>query len=245
MSLLRIVVVSAGLRAPSSTRLLADQLGDAVAASLRSAGQQVEVQVIELRELAHEIADALLTGFPTGKLRTAVGSVAAADGLVVVSPTFSASYSGLFKSFFDLFEADALAGTPALLAATGGTERHSLVLEHALRPLFSYLGASPVRTGVYAATSDFGGASAGRLQARVARAATEVADAVVMRQGRHDHAGGGTGATTGTFGAPADRLPDPFEDVVPFMDLLADQQPLGQTASRRGAHPDAMEDEGL
>ena len=110
--------------------------------------------------MAHAIVDALLTGFPTGELRSAVEAVTAADVLVVVSPTFSASYSGLFKSFFDLFEGGSLPGTPTLLAATGGTERHSLVLEHALRPLFVYLGATPVRTGVYAATSDFGGEGA-------------------------------------------------------------------------------------
>ena len=59
------------------------------------------------------------------------------------------------------------AGVPVLLAATGGTERHSLMIEHAIRPLFTYLGAEPVRTGVYAATSDFGGVGSPRLASRV------------------------------------------------------------------------------
>ena len=138
------------------------------------------MRTIELREHAHAIADALLTGFPIGALRGAPrGRRPSADALVVVSPTFSASYSGLFKSFFDLFEAGSLPGMPTLLAATGGTERHSLVLEHALRPLFVYLGASPVRTGVYAATSDFGGEGAARLEERIRRAAREVADLAI------------------------------------------------------------------
>ena len=83
-------------------------------------------------------------------------AVAAADGLIVVSPIFSASYSGLFKSFFDVLDPAALDGKPVLIAATGGTERHSLVLDHALRPLFSYLHAVVVPTGVFAATSDWG-----------------------------------------------------------------------------------------
>jgi FMN reductase len=203
MSSPRIVVVSAGLRSPSSTRLLADQLGEAVAARLAAESRDADVRTIELRELAHAVADALLTGFPAAALREALDSVFSADALVVVSPTFSASYSGLFKSFFDLFEAGSLSGVPTLLGASGGSERHSLVLEHALRPLFVYLGASPVRTAVYAATSDFGGEGAGRLHERVERAAGELVAAL-------------TGA------GPARRPPpDPFSEVVPFGDLLA------------------------
>ena len=170
-----IAVVSAGMRSPSTTRLLADDLGEQVR---RALGGQAEVVSIELRQHAHALADAMLTGFPTGELKTAIEQVLSADALVVVTPTFSATFSGLFKSFFDVIEPDALAGMPVLLAATGGTERHSLMLEHAMRPLFTYLGAVPVRTGVYAATSDFGGPGSARLAERVARAARELADAV-------------------------------------------------------------------
>ncbi len=64
-----------------------------------------------------------------------------ADGVIAVTPVFTASYSGLFKSFFDLIDPTALTGTPVLIGATGGTARHSLVLDHALRPLFAYLRA--------------------------------------------------------------------------------------------------------
>ncbi len=144
----RVVVVSAGLRVPvDDPPARRTSSARPSASALRTAGEPVELEIVELRELAHPIVDALLTGFPTGDLRAAVEAVTEADALVVVSPTFSASFSGLFKSFLDLFEADSLPGTPTLLAATGGTERHSLVLEHALRPLLIYLGASPVRTG--------------------------------------------------------------------------------------------------
>ena len=172
-----IIVLSAGLRSPSSTRLLADDL----AAQVRAALPGAQIRVVEVREHAHAIADALLTGFPSGDLATALSEVTQADGLIVVTPTFSATYSGLFKSFLDLIEPGALEGMPVLLAATGGTERHSLMIEHALRPLFAYLGAAPVRTGVYAATADFGGEGTQRLATRSARAAAELAEAVAHR----------------------------------------------------------------
>jgi FMN reductase len=189
----RLVVVTAGLSNPSSTRILADQLAAASVAALGSA----EVEVIELRDLAHAITDNLLTGFPSGALADAVMSVAASDALIVVSPVFSASYSGLFKSFFDVLEPGALDGKPVLMAATAGTARHSLVLEHALRPLFSYLHAVPVPTAVFAASEDFGSHG---LAARIERAASELADAVLRR--------------------PRLKAADPFEDVTPFEELL-------------------------
>lgn len=171
----RIVVVSAGLSVPSSTKLLADKLGDAVERAVVARGQEVEVQHVELRPLAHGLADHLLTGFPTGDLATALEQVRHADALVVVTPVFSASYSGLFKTFFDVLEPGTLDGKPVVVAATAGTARHSLVLDHALRPLFAYLRAVVVPTGVFAASEDFGASDDGGLDKRVQRAAGELA----------------------------------------------------------------------
>lgn len=180
MTLRTIAVVSAGLSQPSSTRLLADQLAAATARSL-PAGTQIAA--IELRELAHDIVNNLLTGFPGPALRRAIEQVTSADGLIAVTPLYSGSYNGLFKSFFDVLDPDALAGKPVLIAATGGTSRHSLALEHAIRPLFSYLRAVTVPTGVFAATEDWG--SAGRdgsaLTTRIERAGAELA-AVIGRR---------------------------------------------------------------
>jgi FMN reductase len=193
----RLVVVSAGLSVPSSTRLLADRLTAAAVAALH---EPVEVDVIELRPLAHALADNLLTGFPGGELAEAIETVRRADAMIAVTPVFSASYSGLFKSFFDVLEADVLDGMPVLLGATAGTARHSLVLEHALRPLFTYLHAVVVPTGVFAASEDFGEPG---LQARVERAAGELASLLT--------------------GAPRQRartLEDELADPTPFEDLL-------------------------
>lgn len=136
---LHLAVVSAGLSVPSSTRLLADRLTESVREQLADAGREVEVHLVELRDLAVDIANNLVTGFPSPTLEEAIETVTSADGLIAVTPVFSASYSGLFKSFFDVIDNDALTAKPVLAAATGGTARHSLALEHALRPLFAYL----------------------------------------------------------------------------------------------------------
>jgi FMN reductase len=101
-----------------------------------------------------------------------------------VTPIFSASYSGLFKMFFDVLDRDGLAGKPTLIGATGGTPRHSLAIEHVIRPLFAYLNAAVVATGVYAASEDWGGggvAADGSLVERIDRAARELAAAIVAR----------------------------------------------------------------
>jgi FMN reductase len=169
---MRLVVVSAGLTQPSSTRLLADRLAAAV-----EARAEVDVRVLELRDLAVDIAKHLVTGFPSPTLGAALQAVAEADGLIATTPIFTASYSGLFKSFFDLVDQDALTGKPVLIAATGGTARHSLALEHALRPMFAYLRAVVVPTAVYAASEDW---ASGELSDRIARAAGELS-ALMLR----------------------------------------------------------------
>ncbi|WP_066375096.1 FMN reductase [Herbidospora mongoliensis] len=171
-----IAVVSAGLSQPSSTRLLADRLAEATGRHLEGA----DIRVIELRGLAVDIANNLVTGFPPPALKQALDTVSEADGVIAVTPIFTASYSGLFKSFFDVLDNTALQGTPVLIAATGGTARHSLALEHALRPMFSYLRAVVVPTAVYAASEDWGATSGDGLASRVDRAAGELA-ALVSR----------------------------------------------------------------
>ncbi|HYN72730.1 MAG TPA: CE1759 family FMN reductase, partial [Nakamurella sp.] len=178
MTTFTVAVVSAGLSQPSSTRLLADQLAGGVRTAAADRGDRVEVITLELRELARDITDNLLTGFPGVALQTALDAASSADAVIAVTPVFSGSYSGLFKSFFDVLDRDALVGTPVLLAATGGSARHSLVLDYALRPLFAYLKADIVPTGVFAATADFGSDGsdgAGRsLADRIGRAAAEL-----------------------------------------------------------------------
>ena len=208
-----LLIVSAGLSQPSSTRLLADRLAAATERHLRDAGLEPRVQVIELREHAQDLTNHLLTGFPSPPLQAVIDAVLAADGLIVVTPIFSASYSGLFKMFFDVIERDGLAGTPVLIAATGGSARHSLALEHALRPLFAYLNAAVVPTAVYAATEDWGSggvAADGSLVQRIDRAARELSTAIAGR-------------------VPV-TIRDPFADPVPFEDQFRAGSPQGISA---------------
>jgi FMN reductase len=127
-----VAVVTAGLSQPSSTRLLADQLAEAVDRALRLHDEAVRVDVVELRELAHDLTDNLLTGFPSRRLADAIATVTGADAVIAVTPVFSASYSGLFKTFFDVLDTDALTGKPVLLAATAGTV--PALAGHRLRP---------------------------------------------------------------------------------------------------------------
>ncbi|WP_432839411.1 FMN reductase [Dactylosporangium sp. CA-092794] len=174
-----IVAVTAGLSQPSSSRLLADRLAAAVRGKL---GEGVTTQVYELRDVAHDITDHLLTGFPSPALKEVLDAVAAADGLIAVSPIFNASYSGLFKSCFDVLDDGVLHDKPVLLGATGGTARHSLALEHALRPLFAYLHATVAPTAVFAATEDWAGAGKDTLHARIERAGAELAALVAARE---------------------------------------------------------------
>ncbi|AZS36440.1 FMN reductase (NADPH) [Microbacterium lemovicicum] len=180
----RIAVVSAGLSNPSSTRLLADRLSAAVVRDLREQGIEAEVDVFELRDYAHDIMNNLMTGFAPAALETMVNTVVSADALIAVTPIFSTSYSGLFKSFIDILDPDALSGTPVLIGANAGTARHSLAIDYAIRPLFTYLHAEPVPTGVFAASSDWGGSAdqVAPLGNRVDRAARELADAVARRE---------------------------------------------------------------
>lgn len=202
-----LVVVTAGLSQPSSTRLLGDRLAAATEQALRGAGVEPRTEVIELREQAQDLVNHLLAGFPSEELQGRIDAVIGADGLIAVTPIFSGAYSGLFKLFFDVIEHEALAGLPVLIGATGGTARHSLALEHAVRPLFTYLGGTVMRTAVYAASEDWGApevpADAGLVE-RIDRAAAELAAA--MAAGRAVAA-------------------DPFDSPIPFEEMLRAQQP--------------------
>lgn len=205
-----LAVVTAGLRDPSSSRLLADRLTAAATEALRSGGATVRVEVVDLRTHANDLTAMLLTGVASPALQRAVDAVVSADGVIAVTPIFSGSYNGLFKTFFDVLGEDALAGAPVLLGATAGSARHSLAIDHGLRPLFAYLRAVVVPSGVFASTDDFGHSSGVRagdddippLADRVARGARELADVMLSSPPR----------------TPA----DPFALTKDFEDLLRD-----------------------
>jgi FMN reductase len=194
-----ITAVSAGLGSPSASRLLAGRLVTATERALASRHEPANSAIVDLRDHARDITNALLTGVPSPSLAAVVDSVTGADALIAVTPVFNASYSGLFKMFFDILDPDSLTGKPVLAAAAGNSPRHSLVIEHALKPMFGYLHAMVVPTGVYASSQDWG-TEDGALPDRIDRAAAELAALVAGRP----------------VAAPA----DPCADVTPLTDLL-------------------------
>ncbi len=153
---LRLVVVSAGVSSPSTTRLLADRTAQKSIDLLREAGIPATVNVIELGPLAVEIAQAIVSGFPGERLQAAIELLAGADAVIASTPVYKAGISGLFKSFADVLDNDLLIAKPVILAATAGTARHAMVVDEQLRPLFAFLRAMPVPTSLFAAPDDWG-----------------------------------------------------------------------------------------
>lgn len=209
-----LTVISAGLSNPSTTRSVADQISAAVTTAVTARGESLEVNVVEVKNLAVDLAHAMTTGgISSAALDRAKQQVSDADGIVVVTPVFKASYTGLLKMFFDVLDTEALNAMPTIIAATAGTARHSLVLDHALRPLLTYMRAVVVPTGIFAATDDFGTEDGASLSARISHAAGELAALVVAESGS---VGGLAGPTT----RPRKTGTDPAEDFTPFSQLL-------------------------
>jgi FMN reductase len=170
----RLVVISAGTGNPSSTRQLTDRLAQKTLDLLDGA----TVSVIELGPLAADTARAAVAGFPGEALKDAIDRLAVADAIIAATPIYKAGISGLFKTFVDVLDNDLIVAKPVLLAATGGTPRHALVIDDQMRPLFAYMRALTLPTSVYAAPEDWG---TGELGKRIERAAIELA--VMVRAG--------------------------------------------------------------
>lgn len=193
-------VVTAGMGSPSSSRMLGDRLADATVSGLVAAGPLApEVKVLELRDLAVELANYYSSHVPSKRLQEAFDLVGTASGVIAVSPVLNAGVNGLFKLFFDLLDEGVLKGRPVLMAATGGTARHSLAIDQAMLPLFFYLKATVAPTAVFAATDDWGSTEGGLVR-RIEQAGAEFAELIVAR--------------------PASDHADEFADVPDFASLL-------------------------
>lgn len=147
---LKAVAVSGGLQRPSRTLALVHQLLEGLASLA-----PIDTQVIELGELVSGFGNVLYRAQLPKEVESALTAIESADLLLVASPVYRGAYSGLFKHLFDFVHQDALIDVPVLLAATGGSERHALVIDHQLRPLFSFFQAHTLPIGVYATDSDF------------------------------------------------------------------------------------------
>ncbi|WP_051197214.1 CE1759 family FMN reductase [Jonesia quinghaiensis] len=201
-----VLLLSGGLSTPSSTRLLAERIAENVASLGET--EAVHYEIHELRDSAHAVVDHLLTGFAPSALAEVHEKIRSADALVFVTPVYSQSIAGLAKSFLDTIDPQWLEGKPVLLAATGGTERHQLALDYAVRPIFTYAKAAVVATGIYAATNDWGDPrSAAALTARIGRATRELAGSMLESGGNGSGESSRTTPTTkagegGDFSSP-------------------------------------------
>lgn len=196
----KIVVVNAGVSDPSSTRMLAERAVAATTKRLGKLGRDAVVSYVDLAPMAVDIAQSLVAASPRPPVQEAIEQLATADAIVVSTPVYKAGVSGLFKSFVDLLDNDLIVAKPVLLAATAGTERHSMVIDEQMRPLFAFMRAIPVPTSVFAAPDDWADPA---LSKRLKRAGTELAalananiEEVITGQswGSYNHQFGGSAA---------------------------------------------------
>lgn len=211
-----LVVISAGTSNPSSTRLLADQIGRQVAETITDSGAAAQTKLIELRPLATDIVNGLVSGLVSQNLQKAIDTLAHADGIVAVTPIYKAGVSGLFKSFVDVLDNDLLIAKPVLLAATAGTARHALVPDESMRSLFAYLRAIITPTSVFSSSEDWGSSS---LNERVERAATELA-ALITSNVSQTMTGNSWGKYQHTFGSNAAGAAREADDISLDSDMM-------------------------
>ena len=150
MSNLKIVGFAGSSSRPSRTRYLVEAIAQAAAG--RTAAS---VSIYDLTEIHPSLGSTLDPRTAPPDLEQLIAEITAADVLVVGSPVYKGTYTGLFKHLFDLIEPKALKDKPVVLSATGGSERHALVIDHGLRPLFAFFSSDILATGIYATEPDF------------------------------------------------------------------------------------------
>ncbi|MDR3515758.1 MAG: FMN reductase [Azospirillaceae bacterium] len=150
MSALKLTALSGNLKGPSRTHSL-------VAAVVAAIAERIPVDRTDIvvGDLAPELGGLVDPAHIPPRVQAAIDAIVGADLLVVGSPVYKGSYTGLFKHLIDFIDPNALIGLPVVLTATGGSLRHALVIEHQLRPLFGFFLAQTVPTGVFALDSDF------------------------------------------------------------------------------------------
>ena len=146
----KLVGFSANLQRPSKTRALVEAVSEAAAAD-----GGLDLRLFDLVDAGTGLGAAWSRDGLSLPARRVVEAIEGADALVVGSPVYKGSFTGLFKHVFDLIDPAALANKPVAIVATGGGARHALVVEHSFRPLFGFFGALQVPTTVYGSDPDF------------------------------------------------------------------------------------------
>jgi FMN reductase len=146
----KIVGISGSIAKPSRTRNLVEHI-------LTETSQKThrKYDLIDIADIAAEVGATLSYERIPEAVLEAYRKLSEADIIVIASPIYKASYTGLLKHFLDLIDPKILSGKIAILAATGGSDQHTLVLESHLRPLASFFGLITVPTAIYARDSEF------------------------------------------------------------------------------------------
>lgn len=150
---MRLVCLSGNFTRPSRTRVLVEAIANEFVAS-----DGWHVEVYDLVDAGPKLGTTTrLADAEPGHARM-WESLRSCDALVVASPVYKASYTGLLKHFLDLLEMDIMVGKPVLVAATGKAPQHALMIDHQFRPLFAFFRAICIPSSLFALDSDFASA---------------------------------------------------------------------------------------
>jgi len=147
---LKVTAVSGSYKIPSRTTAIIEELTQRLGKQI-----PIDLHLIELSNIAPELVASFNPADLPASIQRDIQAIEHADLLIVATPVYRASYTGLFKHLFDLVNYESLFDVPVLLAATGGSERHALIIDHELRPLFSFFQALTLPVGVYGTEADF------------------------------------------------------------------------------------------
>jgi FMN reductase len=150
MSRFKLVGLAGSYNRPSKTFALIDHV-----ATLASEKYGFEKRLYDLTDVGSSLGQAQRQSDLDSAAAAVLADVADADALLIGSPTYKGSYPGMFKHFIDLIDPHQLRAKPILITATGGGDRHALMVEHQLRPLFGFFMAHTLPTAIYAADRDF------------------------------------------------------------------------------------------
>lgn len=169
--MLNVVTINGSPTKPSRTGILIDAVAAAV-----SGRMDCTRKTISLSEDAHEFMCGLTRPEVTARGEKLLQMTEQADLLILGTPVYRATYTGVFKHFFDLVDRDAMRDRKAVLCATGGTPLHGLMLEHQMRPLMGFFSMQTITTGLFGLTDDFadGRVVSPDLNRRIERVANEV-----------------------------------------------------------------------
>lgn len=231
--MIEIVAVSTGLSEDSTTTRLSERMLTSAQTALEAAGATVRTTHVNVRHLAKALTELTVSGFPAPQLEEAFAAVSRASAVITVAPVYKGAPAGIHTLFWQLIDDAALAGTPVLLGATGGTPRHSLAVESTLRPMISYLKGYALPTAVFAATDDWAGGAQSGLEGRIATATAELAELTLALNPT---------ATAGARGADAAPAAPGGHTAAEAAETSADRSPRGAvTAGGQGASAEGFD----